>query len=64
MGSSSACMPMKCMAQMPVPMTSEPAAHQARPMPRCEVRTRRAMSKPTYDANTAMAREPATSSRL
>ena len=32
MGSWKACMPRKCMDQMPVPMTMEPAAHQASPM--------------------------------
>ncbi|MNE85602.1 hypothetical protein D3C80_1826200 [compost metagenome] len=46
-GSRNACMPRKCMDQIPVPMTMEPAAHQARPTRRCDVRTRRARSSVT-----------------
>ncbi len=47
MGSSNACMPTKCMDQMPVPITVEPAIHQMEPTSRRELCMRRARSRVT-----------------
>ncbi|MNS73966.1 hypothetical protein D3C72_1074250 [compost metagenome] len=55
-------MPKKCMAQMPVPITRDPANHQVSPIRRWDVRTRRARSSVTKDASTAITNEAATTS--
>lgn len=57
MGSSNACMPMKCMAQTPVPITMAPIAHQMRPILPEAMRMRRARPSVTKEANTAMTME-------
>ena len=59
-GSEKPSMPTKCIAQMPVPMASEPTAHQTLSRRSSERRTRWARSSAPKAARVAMSSEVAT----
>jgi hypothetical protein len=64
MDSWKACMPTKCMDQMPVPITSAPASHQAAlAIPRV-LRTRSERLMATNEASVATRNEAATAQAL